>query len=138
MENSWQSVILRFRALSPARRRVVSAIGALGVLASLLPIRTSLDTMNAPQHPSATKSIATPGDTGGSPDWAAAVNRKTEFMSSAPLSSLSYRALPNDLADPSREPRIAYSAQVSVVTKEFARSRSTLEEILERHRGYTA
>jgi uncharacterized small protein (DUF1192 family) len=36
------------------------------------------------------------------------------------------------------EPRIAYSAELAVVTKEFAHSRSSLEEILERHRGYVA
>jgi hypothetical protein len=37
-----------------------------------------------------------------------------------------------------REPRIAYSAELTVVTREFAHSRSSLEEILERHRGYVA
>ncbi|HEX8837856.1 MAG TPA: DUF4349 domain-containing protein [Candidatus Acidoferrum sp.] len=37
-----------------------------------------------------------------------------------------------------REPRIYYSAELSMVTKEFARSRSNLEEILERHHGYTS
>jgi uncharacterized small protein (DUF1192 family) len=37
-----------------------------------------------------------------------------------------------------REPHVAYSAELSEVTKEFARSRSTLEEILDRHRGYVA
>jgi uncharacterized small protein (DUF1192 family) len=49
-----------------------------------------------------------------------------------------YQAGPNDAASPFREPRIAYSAELSVVTKEFAHSRSNLEEILERHRGYVA
>jgi uncharacterized small protein (DUF1192 family) len=36
------------------------------------------------------------------------------------------------------EPRIAYSAELSVVTREFAHSRSSLEEILDRHHGYVA
>jgi len=36
------------------------------------------------------------------------------------------------------EPRIAYSAELSLTTKEFAHSRTSLEEILERHRGYVA
>ena len=35
-------------------------------------------------------------------------------------------------------PMIAHTAQLAVATKEFARSRSSLEEILERHRGYAA
>ena len=36
------------------------------------------------------------------------------------------------------EPLIAHTAELAVATKEFGRSRSSLEEILERHRGYAA
>jgi hypothetical protein len=43
-----------------------------------------------------------------------------------------------DSASTYREPQIAYSAELSVATKEFAHSRSSLEEILERHHGYVA
>ncbi len=43
-----------------------------------------------------------------------------------------------DSASAFREPQIAYSAEISVATKEFAHSRSSLEEILERHHGYVA
>jgi hypothetical protein len=39
---------------------------------------------------------------------------------------------------PFTTPWIAHTAQLVVATKEFARSRSSLEEILERHRGYAA
>jgi len=35
-------------------------------------------------------------------------------------------------------PMIAHSAELAVATKEFVQSRATLEEILERHRGYAA
>ena len=35
-------------------------------------------------------------------------------------------------------PMIAHAAELAVTTKEFAHSRSTLEEILERHHGYAA
>jgi hypothetical protein len=35
-------------------------------------------------------------------------------------------------------PMIAHAAELAVATKEFAHSRSTLEQILERHRGYAA
>jgi hypothetical protein len=38
----------------------------------------------------------------------------------------------------SGEPSIAYSAELAVATKEFVHSRASLEEILERHRGYVA
>ena len=37
-----------------------------------------------------------------------------------------------------RTPLIAHSAELAIATKEFARSRTSLEEILERHRGYAA
>jgi len=43
-----------------------------------------------------------------------------------------------DSASAFREPQIAYSAELSVATKEFAHSRSSLEEILERRHGYVA
>jgi hypothetical protein len=43
-----------------------------------------------------------------------------------------------DSASAFREPQIAYSAELSVATKEFAHSRASLEEILERHHGYVA
>ena len=49
-----------------------------------------------------------------------------------------YRQGPVDAAGVLREPRIAYSAELSVVAREFAHARSSLEEILERHRGYVA
>ena len=54
------------------------------------------------------------------------------------LPSDSYKAGPGDSANLFREPRIAYSSELSLVTKEFAHSRSSLEEILERHHGYVA
>ena len=43
-----------------------------------------------------------------------------------------------DSASAFREPQIAYSAELTVATKEFVHSRSSLEEILERHHGYVA
>jgi hypothetical protein len=43
-----------------------------------------------------------------------------------------------DSASAFREPQIAYSAELSVATKEFAHSRASLEEILERRHGYVA
>ncbi|HET8921464.1 MAG TPA: DUF4349 domain-containing protein [Candidatus Acidoferrum sp.] len=139
MENTWQSVLLRFRELSPARRRLVSLIGVLGMLVALLLLRASRDTLNAPQRPPASGSTTFPTDSGfSSVGGAAEVNLEKEARAFVPLSTLRHGVWPNDLADPSREPRIAYSAQLSVITKEFARSHSSLEEILERHRGYIA
>jgi len=64
----------------------------------------------------------------------------TESSSPLPLRMLPdvSKAGPLDSASPFREPRIAYSAELTVVTREFAHSRSSLEDILDRHRGYVA
>lgn len=43
-----------------------------------------------------------------------------------------------DAASAFREPQVVYSAELSVATKEFAHSRASLEEIIERHHGYVA
>jgi hypothetical protein len=63
-----------------------------------------------------------------------------ELSAFTPLRALpeSYRAGQVDSANSFREPRIAYSAELSEVTREFAHSRASLEEILDRHRGYVA
>jgi len=62
--------------------------------------------------------------------------------SSAPMSarvpSKLYAGGSVDSMSAYREPQIAYSAELTVATKEFAHSRATLEEILERHHGYVA
>jgi len=42
------------------------------------------------------------------------------------------------LPPPARNPLIAHTADLTVATREFARSREMMEEILERHRGYAA
>jgi hypothetical protein len=52
--------------------------------------------------------------------------------------SEAYRVGPRDSAGLLQEPRIAYSAELTIATKEFAHSRASLEEILERHHGYVA
>jgi hypothetical protein len=43
-----------------------------------------------------------------------------------------------DEAHGDRGPLIAHTAELALATKEFGRSRTSLEEILERHRGYAA
>jgi hypothetical protein len=59
------------------------------------------------------------------------------LLMSRPLSE-AYRTGPRDSGGQLQEPRIAYSAELTVATKEFAHSRASLEEILDRHHGYVA
>jgi len=144
MEDHLRSLAVRFRALSPARRRSVLA-GSVLAGAFLL----FLLAPNRGQQP------LTPGHPAG-PALPAGTNRHGESTASEAMPPMSidtkeanalmssripaklYRAGPTDAAGMFPEPRIAYSAELSVVTREFARSRSSLEEILERHRGYVA
>jgi len=63
----------------------------------------------------------------------------SKAMAVKSLPSLPYGgSRPAEFSATSGEPRVSYSAQLAVVTKEFAHTRSAMEEILERHSGYTA
>jgi len=142
MENRLRSLVVRFRESFRARRRLVLAgCVAAGVLLLLL---FASNPSVRPVHPAG----VTFSPDRGSPD--------SEFMPpdgirplggdikefSAPLASRVpsklYSSAPVDSANAYHEPQIAYSAELSVATKEFAHSRVSLEEILERHHGYVA
>ncbi len=141
MENRFRSMVIRFRQLSPVRRRLLLAGSFLGG-ALLFFLLSSNKDGRAPHPP-----VPISPDRGSlnseflGPDGAhsLAVDGKQSIavMPPRPQSEL-YKASAVDSAGLLREPRVAYSAELSVVTKEFARSRSSLEEILERHRGYVA
>jgi uncharacterized protein DUF4349 len=141
MEDRLRSMLVRFRELFPARRRFLLA-GCLMAGVFLLFLFTSNRDGRPGQQPvplvsgraalnGAPPAPIGPGSLGGD---------GKELSAFTPLSSMpeNYRVGQIDSASPFREPRIAYSAELSVVTKEFAHSRSSLEEILDRHRGYVA
>jgi uncharacterized small protein (DUF1192 family) len=142
MENRLRSLAVRFRELFPAQRRLmlagclVAGVLLLIILASnqgLPPVRQTVRTF-PPMRAGQNGEIPSPDgirSTGGD-------GRMTNTPVPPGLSYELYKAGPVDSAAVFREPRIAYSAELSVVTKEFAHSRASLEEILERHRGYVA
>ena len=68
------------------------------------------------------------------------IDNTKEFNAAMPagVPSRLYSPAPLDSASAYREPQIAYSAELTVATREFAHSRASLEEILERHHGYVA
>jgi len=140
MENYLKSIVVRFRRISPAQRRLVFA-GCLLAVVFLLFFTAANRVVRPGQH-------ASPwSPNGGSltgevlpPDGVRSTGGDAKEVGAAPLRMLNerYSAAPVDSANAFREPRIAYSAELSVVTREFAHSRSSLEEILDRHRGYVA
>jgi hypothetical protein len=141
MESYLKSIVVRFRAISPAQRRLVFA-GCLLAVVFLLFFTAANRVVRPGQHASPLS------PNGGSltgevlpPDGVRSTGGdRKEVGALAPLGMLNerYSAAPVDSANAFREPRIAYSAELSVVTREFAHSRSSLEEILDRHRGYVA
>jgi hypothetical protein len=141
MENSLRSLVVRLRTLSPVWRRLVYAgcflAGAfflLFVAANRVVPLGQKSVSSLPDRGSLTGEVLSPDDV-----RALAIGGK-EAGGLTPPRTLpeAYRAGQIDSANAFREPRIAYSAELSVVTKEFAHSRSSLEEILDRHSGYVA
>ncbi len=142
MVDRLRSIAIRIRESFSARPRLVLAgCGAAGVLLLFLAVSK--------------QSVPTAHQSGGTfPPGSVSPN--SEFLSpdgvrpkggdkqelNAPMSSRVpsklYLGGSVDSASAYREAQIAYSAELSVATKEFAHSRSSLEEILERHHGYVA
>jgi hypothetical protein len=143
MKDRLRSIFVRFRAFSPAHRGWVLASGVLAGVFLLFLFTPSRDPRPLrPGHQAVASLPHGASEYGGSTTSEAVppVSIDTKEMSamSSRLPSKVYPAGPGDTAGLFPEPHIAYSAELSVVTREFARSRSSLEEILERHRGYVA
>jgi hypothetical protein len=141
MEDHLRSLAVRAREAFSARHRLllagclVAGVFLLFLLASNHVLRPGGQTGSlTPGHGSLNGDPPSPGNP-GSPGGDA-----KEWSAFTPLRTLSetYRAGQVDPASPFREPRIAYSAELTVVTREFAHSRASLEEILDRHHGYVA
>jgi hypothetical protein len=142
MEDRLRSLVVRFRESFRARRGLVlaSCVAAGVLLLFLFASNRDVSSVHSPAVPfwpergSQTGEILPPGGVRATGSDARLPNKPA----SLPLPSELYKAGPGDIAGLLREPRIAYSAELSVVTKEFAHSRSSMEEILDRHRGYVA
>ena len=127
MQDRLRSLVVRFRELFPARRRLV-LVGCL--VAGVLFLFASNRGAGPGRHQ--TVPSASVGPMGGDP-------KEANALKSSHLQAELYRSGPGDSKTGMfLEPRIAYSAELSLTTKEFAHSRTSLEEILERHRGYVA
>jgi len=141
MENSLGSIVVRVREAFSARRRLlltgslVAGIFLLFLFASSRAIRPVGQTV-----PFGAENGGLPGEI-LPPDGVRSIGgdrKEVGRQTPLPMPNERYNAAPVDAANAFREPRIAYSAELTVVTKEFAHSRASLEEILERHRGYAA
>jgi hypothetical protein len=142
MEDRLRSILVRIREAFSARPRLtLAACVAAGVFLLFL----SVPMQNvAPAHQSnatiapvrATTSSEFPPTDG----VRSLIDNTKEFNAAMPagVPSKLYSPAPIDSASAYREPQVAYSAELTVATREFAHSRASLEEILERHHGYVA
>lgn len=142
MQDRLRSIVARFRAVVPARRRLALTGARLVGIFLLFLIASNRD--GRPTHPPIPFASERGGQNGGTVPLVGVGlmggdGREANSLRSSHLQAELYRSGPVDSAGGLfPEPRIAYSAELAVVTKEFVHSRSCLEEILERHRGYVA
>jgi Domain of unknown function (DUF4349) len=141
VRNTIVALVLKFRALSKMQRGLLLVVAA--VLCFLLlgqagrthlkqpspPIGEFQETENWPSAPSI--SLDAPVDDEKQKDL-----REAQRESAASRVELGNRLA--SAATPYATPLMAHTAELAVATHEFAKSRTSLEEILERHRGYAA
>jgi hypothetical protein len=142
MEDRLRSIVVRIREVFSARPRLVlAACVAAGIILLFLSVPKQKD---APAHQSSatfpparatTSSEFPPAD-----GIRSMIDNTKEFNAAMPagVPSKLYSSAPLDPESAYRAPQVAYSAELTVATREFAHSRASLEEILERHHGYVA
>lgn len=142
MEDRPRSIVVRIREAFSARPRLMlAASAAAGVFLLLLAMPKQKDAPGG-------QSGATfgPGHAITSSEFFRAngirspFDNAKEFSAAMPTAASSklYSPAPTDAAGAYHEPQVAYSAELTVATREFVHSRGSVEEILERHHGYVA
>ena len=140
MKNPFASLLVWFRALPASRRTllilIVLCTGGLAMSWIARP------TIRMGQRPLPHMSSFAPVSPGSQPD--AELKAQWERIKEAEKTSRSAAiagggSMGDTIEEPGyATPMIAHAAELAVSTKEFAHSRATLEEILERHHGYAA
>jgi Domain of unknown function (DUF4349) len=135
MDFSSQSLKEGFRSLFAVRRRLLLVAGSVLALAILV----SLTSTREPKAPQSAKTSAPESSAAFppfSPDARIDVSGDARAVAALPVPPANGRV--GGYFSASTESRVTYSAELSVATKEFLHARTSMEEILDRHRGYTA
>ncbi len=141
MRNAIVALVLKFRALSKMQRGLLLVVAA--VLCFLL-LGQAGRTHLKPSSPPIAEFQQTenlPGELSVNPDSLVDDEKQKDLREAQRESAVSRVELGNRLASaamPYATPLMAHTAELAVATHEFAKSRTSLEEILERHRGYAA
>jgi hypothetical protein len=141
MRNAIIVLVRKFRAMSKARRGLVLALAAL--LCMVLVGRFNRPAPHLENYPQPALQQTE--------NWAAAPQANTgslvddkkqkalsEALSESAASRVDLGGRLNAAATVYATPLMAHTAELAVATHEFGKSRASLEEILERHRGYAA
>lgn len=141
MRDRLRSIVARIgEAFSARPRLVLSAFVVAGVLLLFLSLPKQKDApayqSGAPSAPAG--AIASGEFPSADPFQPQLENTKQLNAGIAGVPSKLHPPAPLDSASAYREPPIAYSAELTLATREFAHSRASLEEILDRHHGYLA
>jgi len=140
MRFAFPSLIGWFRNLSPAKRTLLSILGLCsGLLLLSWIVRQPIAPPGLPKHAPQVTPIprAEQLETDLNKQWDN-LKSATRVPSAVPQP---YSGAITDWSNensPYPSPLIQHAAELGVTTKEFARSRTNLEEILERHHGYAA
>jgi hypothetical protein len=142
MVNRLRSLVVRIRqSVSTRPRLMLAGFAAAGVFLLFL----SVSKQSAPFVHQSGATVPPSNISSKSefplPDGVRPMDGETKDLNALLMSrppSDAYRVRPRDAGGSLQEPRVAYSAELTVATKEFAHSRASLEEILERHHGYVA
>jgi hypothetical protein len=137
MQRLWQSTVDSLKFLSRSRRQLAFIAAVAFVIALLTVLTANHSAVMIQPNPKSVastirESMPVPND---APEAENDLRTRTEAAQSL-VSGGTPRASYFPTAP--AEPRIAYSAELAVTAKDFSRARSSMEEILDRHRGYTA
>jgi len=141
MRNAFVSLLAKFRTLSPVRRWslvVLALFTGLFIFATISP--PPMQKAHSPVAATAETEVSIPELQTEAGRAKQELKESTRVMP-MPHAPLDYGGLPSSNMAPLTppvEPLIAHTAELAVATKEFTKSRSSLEEILARHRGYVA
>ena len=142
MRNPFAVVIRKFQEMSNARRGLVMVLAAILCLVTLQ--RGSAPVMKRPPTNAVTLAPVASSEFENDPYRANDMEQLRKLQEDAAATRGELKAqLGRDVPMPAQtmsgsSPLIAHTEELAVATKEFARSRTSLEEILERHRGYAA
>jgi Domain of unknown function (DUF4349) len=140
MRNAIVTLVLKFRALSKMRRGLLLVVAAVLCFLLLGQAGGPLLKRTSPPVAELQQTENWPGAPSMSPDSLVDDEKQKDLREAQRESAIS-RVDGNRLASaamPYATPLMAHTAELAVATHEFAKSRASLEEILERHRGYAA